>query len=141
MRVFLDTNIIIDYFDEQREHYLPASIIFDLAKKGKLELTICAQSFVNAFYILGKSYPKEELYTSMRSLYRLCGVSPVDATIIEQALMHESVDFEDTVQYLSSITADADIIITRDKRGFQDFPIRHFSADQFLDEYLEILKP
>lgn len=58
MRVFLDTNIIIDYFDEQREHYLPASIIFDLAKKGKLELTICAQSFVNAFYILGKSYPK-----------------------------------------------------------------------------------
>ena len=137
MRVFLDTNIIIDYFDEQREHYLPASIIFDLAKKGKLELTICAQSFVNAFYILGKSYPKAELYISMRSLYRLCGVSPVDASIIEQALALESVDFEDTVQYLSSVASDTDIIITRDERGFKDFPIQHVSAEQFLDKFLQ----
>jgi predicted nucleic acid-binding protein len=137
MKVFLDTNVIIDYFDSQREHYLPATILFDLAMKGKLELTVCAQSFITAFYILGKSYPKPELYTSMRSLYKLCGVTPVDASIIEQALALESIDFEDTVQYLSSSTADADIIITRDEHGFCDFPIKHISAEQFLDEYLK----
>ena len=79
MKVFLDTNIIIDFFDKRREHYLPASILFDLAMKGKLELMVCAQSFITAFYVLGKCYSKEELYMSMRSLYKLCGVSPVDA--------------------------------------------------------------
>ena len=136
MKVFLDTNVIIDYFDSRREHYLPTAILFDLALKGKLELAVCAQSFITAFYVLGKYYPKEELYASMRSLFELCGVSPVDASIIEQALALESVDFEDTVQFLSSTTAEADIIITRDKRGFQDFPVRHISAEQFLDEYL-----
>jgi len=136
MKVFLDTNIIIDFFDKRREHYLPASILFDLAMKGKLELMVCAQSFITAFYVLGKCYSKEELYTSMRSLYKLCGVSPVDALIIEKALTLESVDFEDTVQYLSSATTDADIIITRDERGFNDFPIQHISAEQFLDKYL-----
>jgi hypothetical protein len=57
--------------------------------------------------------------------------------MIEQALQLESVDFEDTVQYLSSVTASADIIITRDKLGFNNFPIRHISAEQFLDEYFE----
>jgi len=140
MKVFLDTNVIIDYFDCQREHYLPAAILFDLAMKGKLELVVCAQSFITAFYILGKSYLKEELYTSMHSLYKLCGVSPVDAAIIEHALTLESVDFEDTVQYLSSTTTGADIIVTRDKHGFQDFPTRHISAEQFLDEYLDTLE-
>lgn len=137
MKVFLDTNIIIDYFDSQREHYLPATILFDLALKSKLELIVCAQSFITAFYVLGKYYPKEELYSSMRSVYKLCGVSPVDASIIEQALATENVDFEDTVQYLSSAVAEADLIITRDERGFKDFPIRHISAEQFLDEYFQ----
>lgn len=137
MKVFLDTNIIIDYFDSKREHYLPAAILFDLALKGRLELTVCAQSFITAFYVLGKFYTKEELYMSMRSLYGLCGISPVDASIIEKALALESVDFEDTVQYLSSTVANADIIITRDERGFNDFPIQHISAEQFLDKYLQ----
>ena len=137
MRVFLDTNVIIDYYDNQREHYLPAAILFDLALKGKLELIVCVQSFITAFYILGKSYSKEELYTSMRSLSKLCGLSPVEAAMIEQALQLEGVDFEDTVQYLSSVTASADIIITRDKLGFNNFPIRHISAERFLDKYFE----
>ena len=135
MKVFLDTNIIIDYFDSKREHYLPAAILFDLALKGRLELTVCAQSFITAFYVLSKFYTKEELYMSMRSLYGLCGISPVDASIIEQALALESIDFEDSVQYLSSHTANADTIITRDERGFNDFPIQHISAEQFLDKF------
>ena len=139
MKVFLDTNVIIDYFDSQREHYLPATILFDLAIKGKLELTVCAQSFITAFYVLSKSYSKEELYKSMRSLYKLCEISPVDTAIIEKALTLESDDFEDTVQYISSNTADADIIITRDEHGFNDFPIQHISAEQFLDKYLQQL--
>ena len=137
MKVFLDTNVIIDYFDSQREHYLPAAILFDLAMKGKLEVVVCAQSFITAFYVLGKCYPKEELYTCMRSLYKICSVSPVDASIIEHALTLESVDFEDTVQYLSSDTSNADIIITRDERGFNDFPVQHISAEQFLDQYFQ----
>ncbi|MBR5081805.1 MAG: PIN domain-containing protein [Bacteroidales bacterium] len=137
MKVFLDTNVIIDYFDRQREHYQPTAILFDLAMKGKLELVVCTQSFITAFYLLGKYYPKEELYTNMRSLYKICGVSPVDASIIEKALSLESVDFEDTVQYLSATTTNAEVIITRDKRGFKDFPLEHISAEQFLDKYLQ----
>ena len=137
MKVFLDTNVIIDYFDRAREHYLPTTILFDLAMKGKLELVVCAQSFITAFYLLGKYYPKDELYANMYSLYKLCGVSPVEASLIEQALTLESIDFEDTVQYLSATTANADVILTRDKHGFNGFPIEHITVEQFLDKYLQ----
>lgn len=42
MKVFLDTNVILDFYDSDRGHYQPAAIIFDLALKGKIELSVCA---------------------------------------------------------------------------------------------------
>lgn len=40
MKVFLDTNIIIDFYDKRGEFYYPAAIIFDLAYKGKIQLYV-----------------------------------------------------------------------------------------------------
>ena len=102
MKVFLDTNIILDFYDSDRGHYMPTAVIFDLAVKGKIQLVVCAQSFITAFYILRKVYDKTTLYKSMRSLFKLCQVSAVDSLIIEKALSREGFDFEDTVQYFSS---------------------------------------
>lgn len=38
MKFFLDTNIILDFYDSSRGHYMPSAIIFDLAIKGKIQL-------------------------------------------------------------------------------------------------------
>ena len=136
MKVFLDTNIILDFYDSDRGHYMPTAVIFDLAVKGKIQLVVCAQSFITAFYILRKVYDKTTLYKSMRSLFKLCQVSAVDSLIIEKALLREGFDFEDTVQYFSSMAIDADIILTRDSKGFNEFDIRHITAEEFLNEFL-----
>ncbi len=140
MKVFLDTNVILDFYDSNREHSIPTAIVFDLAVKGKIQLAVCSQSFITAFYILRKVYEKDILYKSMRSLFKLCQVSAVDAEIIEMALSREGKDFEDTVQYFSSKTIDADIILTRDKRGFVEFDTEYLTAEAFLDKYLDKLK-
>lgn len=140
MKVFLDTNVILDFYDSSRGHYMPVAVIFDLALKEKIQLSVCSQSFITAFYLLRKVYDKEDLYRSMKALFKLCQVSAVDALIIEKALSREGRDFEDTVQYFSSKTIDADIILTRDSKGFDEFDIRHISAEEFLNDYLEKLK-
>ena len=75
----------------------------------------------------------------MRSLFKLCQVSPVDRAVIEKALLREGHDFEDTVQFFSCRTIDADVILTRDKNGFKEFDIRHITAEEFLNEFLESL--
>lgn len=139
MTIFLDTNIIIDFYDIDRGHYMPSSIVFDLAVKGKIKLAVCSLSFITAFFLLRKKYDKETLYKSMESLFALCQVTEVDAKIIESALSREGLDFEDTVQYFSAKTIDADLILTRDSKGFNEFDIRHITAEEFLDEYLEVL--
>ena len=114
---------------------MPSAVIFDLAIKHQIGLVVCAQSFITAFYLLRKVYDKEELYRSMHSLYQLCEVSPIDAPIIEAALNQQGRDFEDTCQYYSFSTTGADVILTRDRRGFEEFDIKHMSAEDFLNEY------
>lgn len=135
MRLFLDTNVILDFYDSDRGHYQPAAIVFDLACRGEVELSVCGISFVNAFFLLRSKYDRTLLYEKMRALYKLCHVTPVDAVIIEKALSEERRDFEDAVQFFSSRTIDADIILTRDRKGFNDFEIPHLSPADFLDNY------
>ena len=135
MKVFLDTNVILDFYDSSRGHYMPSAVIFDLAFKHEIQIVVCAQSFITAFYLLRKVYDKEELYRSMRSLYQLCEVSPVDAHIIESALNLQGYDFEDACQYYSNSVSGAEVILTRDRRGFEEFDIRHISAEDFLNEF------
>lgn len=137
MKVFLDTNVILDFYDSNRGHYMPTAIVFDLAIKGEIQLAVCAQSFITAFYLLRKAYDKDELYRSMKSLFKLCQITSVDEQIIERALLREDYDFEDTVQYFSSKTIDADIILTRDSKGFNEYDIRHITAEEFLNEFLK----
>ena len=136
MIVFLDTNVIIDFYDSDRGHYMPAAIIFDLAAKGRIDLSVCALSFVNAFYILQHKYEKSLLYEKMKALFKLCHTTPIDAAVVEIALNREGKDFEDAIQYFSSKTIDADVILTRDKKGFHDFDIPHMSPSDFLDDFL-----
>ena len=136
MKVFIDTNVILDFYDSERGHYQPAAIVFDLASRGEIELSVCGLSFVTAFFLLHGKYDKTLLYEKMRALFKLCNVTPVDTTIIEKALSQERRDFEDAVQYFSSKTIDADIILTRDRKGFNEFDIPHLSPSDFLDNYL-----
>ena len=138
MKVFLDTNVILDFYDSNRGHYMPTAIVFDLAIKGEIQLAVCAQSFITAFYLLRKAYDKDELYRSMKSLFKLCQITSVDEQIIERALLREGFDFEDTVQYFSSKTIDADIILTQDSKGFNEYDIRHITAEEFLNEFVSL---
>lgn len=137
MKAFLDTNVILDFYDSDRGHYQPAAIVFDLASRGEIEISVCALSFVTAFFLLHGKFDKSMLYEKMRALFKLCHVTPVDKQIVEKALSQERRDFEDAVQYFSCQTIDADIILTRDRKGFNDFAIPHLSPSDFLDDYLK----
>ena len=112
MKAFLDTNIIIDFYDKRREFFYPAAIIFDLAYKGKIKIYVSAITFVNAFFLLRKSYSRSDLYKSMNGLAELCEITDVDRAIIVKCLKEEKKDFEDYVQYESALLYNVDFIIT-----------------------------
>lgn len=136
MKVFLDTNIVIDFYDQRGDFYYPAAVIFDLAHKRKIQLYVSAITFVNAFFILRKSYSREELYQSMLGLAALCEITDVDKEIIKKCLSFERKDFEDSVQYESALLHQVDVIETRNVKDFRDFAENVQTPADFLESIL-----
>lgn len=137
MKVFLDTNVIIDFYAQREDFYRPAAIIVDLAERNEIEIVVSATTFVNAFYILRKKYDKQSLYSSMRNLAALCHVTPIDKVIINKALSSEWDDFEDCVQSLSAETLAADVIVTRNVSDFSESTIMVNTPVEFLDRFFD----
>lgn len=137
MKVFLDTNIIIDFYDKRDDFFYPAAVIFDLAHKKKIQLYVSAITFVNAFFILRKSYSREELYSSLNSLASLCEITEVDKSIIKRCLDEGRKDFEDRVQYESATLHQVDVVVTRNIKDFKDFADNICTPTDFLENILK----
>lgn len=71
----------------------------------------------------------------MKGLASLCEITDVDKEIIMKSLEKERKDFEDSVQYESSLPYDVDVIITRNQKDFKDFASNVQSPEEFLDSF------
>ena len=67
MKVFLDTNILLDY-GEVRDDFVYAKAIMELGERGEVELYASYLSYANMGYIL-RHYPKEELWPLIKDIY------------------------------------------------------------------------
>ena len=135
MRVFLDTNVVIDFYARREDFFLPASVIIDLAYKKRIDIVVSSLTFVNAFFILRKTYHKEDLYLKLSKLAAICTITKIDDEIIKLCLQKEVADFEDAVQCASAKTSDMDVIVTRNPKHFKDFDVNVQTPSEFLDNF------
>lgn len=136
MKVFLDTNVVIDFYAKREDFFLPASVIIDLAHKKRIDIVVSSLTFVNAFFILRKTYHKDNLYSKLSKLAGICIITKIDEEIIKSCLQDEVADFEDAVQCASAKTADIDVIITRNPNHFKDFDVKIQTPSEFLDNFI-----
>lgn len=133
MKVFLDTNIIIDFYQQREPFFFPAATIFDLALSRQLEVYVSAATVLNAFYILRKAFSRAAIYEKMRELMRVARIIDVGPSILQGAATDEWPDFEDCVQYRCACEVDADCIITRNPKDFKNASISVMEPIPFLD--------
>lgn len=131
-KVFVDTNVIIDFYQRRQPFFTEAASIFQLAFDRRIMLLISTTTVVNAFYILRKSYPVPELYSKLRALFLLSQVIETKAETIATALSEEWKDFEDCVQYVSADNSNAEVILTRNKKDYERTSIPVMTPSEFL---------
>ena len=56
------------------------------------------------------------------------------ATVVDRCLQHRSDDFEDEMQYFSAVDANADYIITRNKKDFDFGDSAAMTPQEFFKE-------
>lgn len=123
MKVFIDTNVLLDYLNHRDPFFDDATTIVGLCGERRLEGVISSLTIVNCMYIARKMYTRENLFDQLDWMLNVFTIFPIDKATIRLAAALRPADFEDAVQHYSALQQDATYVITRDKSGFKDFSI------------------
>ena len=134
MRVYLDTNILVDLVLSRQEFLPDAQRIFALGYAGEIQLMVSALSFVNTVY-LGKKYkcPMDVVCSKLRMIADFVDVADLRGQNVIDMLSSGWRDYEDATQYRSAIDEQADCIVTRNKKDFSASDIPVYELDEFLE--------
>ena len=130
-QVFLDTNILIDYV-LNRQGGDDAKQLLTRGKNKEINLCASLLTFANMAYILKG---KADVYGLFAMLTQFVDVLPMDGQQLQAALGQQVRDFEDMLQYQCAKIANCEVIITNNKRDFEDFSVLPImTADEFLSQ-------
>ena len=127
MRVFLDTNIILDLLLE-REGYEESAMLFQLQDEGKLSLAVSILTMVNVAYVYKKTVGQNMAIVNLKYLSSLVEVLSMNGEQLQRAIMTNGRDFEDIMQVMCAAEGGCEYLITRNSK---DFKFRKGLSHQF----------
>lgn len=131
-KIFLDTNIILDFLGEREGFYEASAKIMTLADKKKIQVYTSPSSISNVFYVLTRYENSKIALEKIRKFKLLCSMSVMDDEVVEKAIHSNFKDFEDAMQYFSALASNCNIIITRNEKNFKNAMIPVMNAESYL---------
>lgn len=119
-KVFIDTNIFIDYIDN-REGADLAQNIFNIAAKGKIILYASTLTFANMAYVIKKRRTREEVLNILGHFEQCVEVLPMDRQQLRNAIDQPCKDFEDMLQYQCAAAGNSEVFVTNNVKDYREF--------------------
>ncbi len=131
-RIFIDTNVMLDFLGEREPFYTPIAKIATLAEKGKVTLLVSPISFATVNYFLLKYDGSKVAREKLRKFKILSTICSLNEHTIEKGLNSSFKDFEDALQYFGATESECEIIITRNGKDFKNSLLPVMTAEEFL---------
>ena len=134
MKVFLDTNILLDYLLKRHPFYDSVKKVFEMCL-FKIDGYITPHSLIDIFYMLSERTDAtiEKCQETILKLRDVLFIIPeTDERVLTAARNNVFDDFEDSMQNESAIIAGVDYIITRNKKDFKNSTISVVTSEEFL---------
>ncbi|MEK7255448.1 MAG: PIN domain-containing protein [Bacteroidota bacterium] len=132
-KVFVDTNIIVDYLTNRQPFAVHAARLFNKADLGEIEAYVPASVFPFLFYLLAKLLPtKVDAWNAVAKFRLLVKPLPVNERIVDLALTSNFKDLEDAFQYQVASENGIQYFLTRNQKDFKTAAIPVLTAEEFL---------
>jgi len=132
-KLFIDSDVVIDFFTDRALHANPASELFELNEKGKVILYLSAVSINNIYYIVRRFIGHKKAIGVVETLAEMTEIIGTTKKEIFQALENGFSDFEDSIQYSTALTVEGlDAIITRKTKDYKNSTIAVMTPLNFL---------
>lgn len=136
MRVYFDTNVIIDILEQREPYFNYSRSVFMMVTDGLLDGIVGASSITDVYYIVKKSRKdsRQALNAVIDLLETITLVDTTNQDIYAAAASSIS-DFEDAVVASTSQRETAEYIITRNAINFINASIPAITPEDFLKKY------
>lgn len=132
-KLFIDSDVVIDFFTDRAPHANPASELFELSEKGNVVLYLSAVSINNIYYIVKRFLGHKKAIGVVETLTEMTEIIGTTKKEIIQALENGFSDFEDSIQYSSALTIEGlEAIITRNTKDYKNSIIAVMTPLTFL---------
>ncbi len=132
-KLFIDSDVVIDFFTDREPHVNPSSELFDLNEKGEIKLYLSAVSINNIYYIIRKHLGHKKTLQVVEELTDMIEIIGTTKKVVIQALKNDFKDFEDSIQYASALTIEGiKVIITRNVKDYRNSEIAAMTPLNYL---------
>lgn len=132
-KVFIDSDVIIDFLTDRVPFAEFSSLVFELSEKGLIDLYTSALCITNVYYITRKILGDKKTRQVIEELMDLIDVLNVTKQNVQNALQSNFKDFEDAVQHDVALrNSNVESILTRNIQDYKKAEIPVFSPENFL---------
>jgi predicted nucleic acid-binding protein len=132
LKVFVDTDIILDLLAKRDPHYQYSAKLFSLADEDEIKVCVSSLSFSNLNYILSKQFTTVQARKKLLTFKTLVNVLSVSEKSVDLALNSDFNDFEDALQYFTALEFKISTLITRNLKDYKKADISVLTAEQFI---------
>jgi predicted nucleic acid-binding protein len=128
-RIFLDINVVLDVLLDRKPHAVASTKVWAAVETGKVQGLLAAHEITTIHYLVSRDAGVAAAHRATAAILKVFGVAAVDGDVIRRALDGSWPDFEDAVAAMAAEAAGCDGIITRDRRGFPESPVRVYTPE------------
>lgn len=132
----IDLNIIIDIALAREPFVNDAKEIIRLINQQNLSAYISATTVTDIYYITKRKTSHEQVIQFLENLFTFVKILPVNESIVKKAMKSEIKDFEDAIQVETSKPNGINVIITRNKKDFENSGLKIFTPEEYIKELL-----
>jgi len=133
MRLLIDINVVLDVA-LQRPGATASALL--LAQCGRQhEAWLAWHSVATLAYLLERQQSKVDVRDFIRGLIGWASVATTGTADVVRALEMAMPDFEDALQAAAALACGAQLIVTRNERGFKGSPVAALNPEAFLRQH------
>ena len=132
-KIFIDTDVILDFFFDRKPFSDDATKLFILCEKKVVTGFVTPVILSNVYYLLRKTAKHEKVIEKLKMLINLIEIATINKATILEALNSEFKDFEDALQnYSAHHDKDIQVIVTRNVKDFKESRLSVMTPETYL---------
>lgn len=131
MKVFFDSDVLIDVLAERPIHYKKSAEVLSLSEFRKIRGYTSSLILCNLHYILRKLSDEKTARAKIEAMLALLDIIDLRRDDISAALALQMPDFEDAVQASIASRSNMEWILTRNTNDYKKSPVKPITPKDF----------